>query len=209
MKIKHLVGAALITSGVALLATAGFLWYHNDTEDRNAVEFATEQLPKVQAVMEERKAQYNDDSIQDELTELVIGTQETESPVVEIDGEGYLGILTLPSVDWETPILENWSTEQLKIAPCRYFGSPATNDLVIAGHNYKSSFGKLHSMHIGDTVFFTDMNGKRYSYTVREIEVLDGTAVQPMIVSDWDLSLYTCTYGGKQRLTVRCNNIQE
>ena len=48
------------------------------------------------------------------------------------------------------------------------------------------------------------MNGRVTRYIVEVIEVLDGTAVEEMITGDWDLSLYTCTYGGKSRLTVRC-----
>ena len=75
---------------------------------------------------------------------------------------------------------------------------------MIAGHNYKSGFGKLKKLSPGDKVFFTDMNGRVTRYIVEVIEVLDGTAVEEMITGDWDLSLYTCTYGGKSRLTVRC-----
>ena len=59
-------------------------------------------------------------------------------------------------------------------------------------------------MNIKDDVYIIDINGKRHSYSVEEIEVLDDTDVQKMIQSDWDLTLYTCTYGGQQRLTLRC-----
>ena len=35
-----------------------------------------------------------------------------------------------------------------------------------------------------------------------------GTDVDGMLSGGWDLSLYTCTYGGRARLTVRCDEIE-
>ena len=209
MNAKHISGIISIFCGIGLLASAGGIYLYNDVEDRSAAESAAARLPKVLAAIAERQDASEESSINEQIAEIVIGTSEDESPVVNIDGEGYLGILSLPSINWETPIMDGWDEQRLKLAPCRYYGSPATQDLVIAGHNYKRSFGKLHSMNVGDTLRFTDMDGKCYHYVVGEIEVLEATAVQPMIDSDWDLSLYTCTYGGKQRLTVRCKEEKE
>ena len=64
-------------------------------------------------------------------------------------------------------------------------------------------------MEIGDTVQFTDMKGKVYIYEVGDIEILPPTATEEMIVSDWDLTLYTCTYGGESRVTVRCERDEQ
>ena len=38
-----------------------------------------------------------------------------------------------------------------------------------------------------------------------DTEVIDGTDIDGMISGGWDLSLYTCTYGGEARFTVRCD----
>ena len=59
-----------------------------------------------------------------------------EMTVVEIDGYGYVGVLTIPTLELELPVMSEWDAARLKIAPCRYSGSTKTRDLVIAGHNY-------------------------------------------------------------------------
>ena len=54
-------------------------------------------------------------------------------------------------------------------------------------------------------VMFTDMSGEVKCYEVVFLETLPGNAVEEMITSGFDLSLYTCTIGGGSRVTVRCN----
>ncbi len=98
--------------------------------------------------------------------------------------------------------MDTWDAQRLRRAPCRYYGSAETHDLVIAAHNYRSSFGQCRNLQIGDEICFTDAAGIVHKYLIGEI--VEPTAVEYMISSDWDLSLYTCTYSGAQRLTVRC-----
>ncbi len=92
----------------------------------------------------------------------------------------------------------------MKLAPCRYAGSAYLNDLIIAGHNYRAHFGALGKLRAGDSVIFTDAGGNRFSYTVSRVEQLSSSALEEMESGDWDLTLFTCTVGGKARVTVRC-----
>ena len=80
-----------------------------------------------------------------------------------------------------------------------------TDDLVIAAHNYESHFGKLTSLTAGDSVTFTDMDGIVNEYVVNKVEVLDPHSVEEVEHSGYALVLYTCTYGGKTRVTVFCD----
>ena len=125
-------------------------------------------------------------------------------PVQEIDGEGYIGILQIPDLALELPIIGEWSYPRLRTAPCRYVGSAYTHDLIIAAHNYASHFGGLVSLAQGSEVIFTDMDGNRFIYAVSGTEQLPGTAIEEMESGDWDLTLFTCTIGGAARVTVRC-----
>lgn len=124
--------------------------------------------------------------------------------VIEIDGYGYIGYLSLPALGLELPVLSEWDYTRLKTAPCLYYGSVKTDNMVIAAHNYTRHFGKLSQLKPGDTIRFTDMDGTVYTYQVGDLEILPPTATEEMITSDWELSLYTCTYGGGSRVTVRC-----
>lgn len=105
--------------------------------------------------------------------------------------------------------MSQWSYAGLKIAPCRYADSAYRNDLVIAAHNYYSHFGYLRDLPQGDPVVFTDVDGNAFQYEVFEIETLSSTSVAEMTGGDWDLTLFTCTIGGKKRITVRCTLTEE
>ncbi|MCD8219188.1 MAG: sortase [Ruminococcus sp.] len=129
---------------------------------------------------------------------------------VEIDGNLYIGTLSIPSFGLELPILSEWSTAGLKIAPGRYYGTAQTNDLVICGHNYTRHFGNLDCLEYDDVLYFTDVNGSIFYYEVEEVTILQPTDVEEMISqtsTGWDLTLFTCTMSGQARVTVRCSRI--
>ena len=58
---------------------------------------------------------------------------------------------------------------------------------------------------MGDTVTFTDMDAKTYYYEVVALDVLGPYDVEEMTSGAFDLTLFTCTYGGQNRVTVYCD----
>ncbi len=126
-----------------------------------------------------------------------------ELPVGQIDGMSCVGILQLPTLDKEFAIISELTMENLGYAPCRYHGTPYMNNLVIAAHNFYSHFTQIRNLEIGDKVTFIDMDGNVFDYTVEFSEVLDPYEVDEMINSEWDLSLFTCTFDSASRFTVR------
>lgn len=128
---------------------------------------------------------------------------------VEIDGYNYIGYLSIPSLNLELPIMADWDYTRLKIAPCRYTGSVRGENLVIMAHNYDRHFGRLSSLSEGDIVIFTDMDGITTEYEVVGRDLLDPYAVEEMTSGDFDLTLFTCTYGGQSRVTVYCDRAQK
>ena len=115
-----------------------------------------------------------------------------------------IGILEIPALDLELPVISNWSYSSLKLAPCRYSGSAYKGDLVIAAHNYQSHFGGLRTLPEGSEVFFTDAVGNRFSYYVAVTEALTPWSVDDMTSGEWPLTLFTCTLDSQNRVTVRC-----
>ena len=103
------------------------------------------------------------------------------------------------------PVMSDWSYEQLRISPCRQSGSSYSDDLVIAAHNYSTHFGRLKELSAGDTVIFTDMDGVVNTYCVERLETVEPDAVDSVLNSGCDLVLYTCTKGGKTRVTAFCD----
>lgn len=183
------LGAALIVAALSL-----FLW--NQWEDHQADAAAGAALSQVEDQIE-ADAAATPDPYSTEMTE------------VEVDGYLYIGYLSISSQDLELPVMSSWSYDQLKIAPCRYYGSTKTDDLVIAGHNYTRHFGPIGNLVPGDEVCFTDMDGVTTVYEVAEVDTLNPTAVEEMTASGFDLTLFTCNYSGQARVTVRCNRVTQ
>lgn len=149
--------------------------------------------------------------VSDAVTEklkLEIGNQNAENtgemPMVRIDGNDYIGLLEIPSLELALPVMADWSYEKLQISPCRYAGSYYNDDLVIAGHNYIRHFSSLKRVEIGADVYFTNAAGEVFHYAVSNVETLQPAQVEDMVNGDWDLTLFTCNIGGRSRCTVRC-----
>lgn len=201
-------GTFLMVFGCVLICLSLVLVVHNARENLDAQSAVIKQLPAIHQVIEERQ------SSKPETDTPYIPTVETDEEVipemtsVEINGYGYIGYLYFPSLDLELPVMDQCDSKRLKSAPCWYSGSYYTDDLVIAAHNYRSSFGQLKNIVQGDVVCFTDMDGNLHGYAVEYIELLEPTDIVEMTESEFDLSLYTCTYDGSQRLTVRCSRIK-
>ena len=92
----------------------------------------------------------------------------TTGPVTMVGDYEYIGVLDLPALNLSLPIMSDWDYERLKMAPCRQFGSAATDDLVIAGHNYINHFGSLGMLKAGDSVTFTGTDGAVNTYVDSE-----------------------------------------
>ena len=228
------MGIVFVLTGAVLILSALLLFLNNTAEDVQAGKEAEAVMMDVQSIIADRKNNKDNDvtsgtsSSTPEKTEAedlsdsagsaaipeadsatkVLPEEET-LPAVDIQGYSCIGMLSIPAIEIELPVLENWSYNRLKIAPCRQFGSPATEDFVIAAHNYKNHFGLLSELVIGDKVMFTDMDGVEYHYELVRLETIDPTAIADVRDSGCALVLYTCTYGGSNRIAAFFNPIAE
>lgn len=199
-------GSVWINLGLLLVAAALFLAAYNLRESRQAQQTAAdvmekmcENLPTAPDTVAETESPALPEYLRDPNREM---------PVQTIDGRDYIGVLSIPALELELPILSQWSYPNFKVAPCRYQGSAYNGSLVIAAHNYASHFGNLKSLQVGESVLFTDMEGTVFSYEVVALETLMPMEVEEMVSGDWDLTLFTCTLGGQSRVTVRCARVE-
>ena len=56
---------------------------------------------------------------------------------------------------------------------------------------------------------FTDMDGVAWEYRVVAQEILGADAVEDVPGGECDLTQFTCTYGGENRITVRCDRVEK
>lgn len=196
----------MICGGLLLLAAALLLAGGNFLEaDRAAL--ASEQV--LQQMEPPAPAEADPPEEPEEVVPAYVLNPDMEMPETEVDGHRYIGVLEIPALELELPIMSQWSYPNLKIAPCRYQGSAYQNDLILLAHNYSRHFGQIHTLEPGDTVCFTDADGTRFMYEVSLVEQLERTAIEEMESGDWDLTLFTCTVGGAARVTVRCQQTDD
>ena len=196
---RNKLGTICMILGTVLILAALSLFLWNRREADQAAEAAETILPRVVEQIAETAAEAPapPDPFDPTMTE------------TEIDGYMYIGYLSIPALGLELPVMSEWDYNRLNIAPCRYSGSTKTDDLVIAAHNFAQHFGGLSGLTGGEQVIFVDMDNVVSTYTVVAVEILAPTAVEEMTNGEYDLSLYTCTYGGRSRVTVRCQRPSE
>ena len=199
-------GICCIILGVCCLISSLGLIAYNRWEEEKAQDVSKNILQDVQEDIQDntREESTSEESNQDEFEEIPVNIPK-EMLTTQIDGYDCVGVLSIPVLELELPVLTDWSYAKLKIAPCHYFGSYYEKDFVIAAPNYQSHFGRLPELQPGDLILFTDISGTVYCYEVVLLETLPANATEEMITSGFDLSLYTCTPGGASRVTVRCN----
>lgn len=183
-------GVILISLGAVLILAALLLFLYNRGEDRRAGQEA-------ESLLEDARSAISANAAPEEPQ---------EEPVEEITYD-YAGVIAIPDLSLELPVIDRWSYDRLKVAPCRQSGAAPDGDLVIAAHNYKSHFGYLDRLQPGASVIFTDMEGAVYRYAVEEVRRLkpeDAEDVSSVFSSEYPLVLYTCTPGGKARVAVFC-----
>lgn len=188
-----------MAGGLLLLAAALVLTGMNLLEDQQAGAKSERVRKELERQVPETLLQTTGPEVPDYML-----YPEQEMPVSEIGGQDYIGILEIPSLQISLPVMSQWSYKNLKTAPCRYYGSAYKENMVIAGHNYRAHFGGLRSLSPGAQVKFTDMEGNGFVYEVAGIEILGPDAVEALLDEAWDLTLFTCTYGGENRVAVRC-----
>lgn len=202
---KSKTGRILMVLGFLLVVLAFALSSYNIWDEQRADSLTA-------GVAQVLKAEVPSLAVIDPRGELIpnyVLDEEREMPTIIIDGEEYIGYVDIPSLGLSLPVLSEWSYPGLKISPCRYVGSVYKDNMVIAAHNYKKHFGGIKNLNPKDIVTFTDIEGNIFTYEVLLIEELQPTQVKSMCEGDWDLTLFTCTLGGRSRVTVRCRLISE
>ncbi len=137
---------------------------------------------------------------------------EEEQKLTASDGTSYytIGVINIPSINVNYPILSTYTDELLKIAPCKFHG-PNPNEvgnLCIAGHNYRNSkfFSKVPNLQLGDTIEITDLSGRMLTYTVYDKFIVnpDELACTSQLTNGKkEITLITCTNDNKQRHIIK------
>ncbi len=151
-------------------------------------------------------------------------TVQTERPIdvpdeqksVASDGTVYytIGVINIPSINVNYPILSTYSDALLKISPCKFHG-PNPNEvgnLCIAGHNYKNSkfFSKVPTLENGDKIEIKDLGGDTVTYAVYDKFIVNPDELEctsQLTGGRREVTLITCTNDNKQRYIIKAREV--
>lgn len=194
------MGRTLFLLGAAALTAAALLAGANLLEQHRAGENADRLLERVEA-WTAQPTQESGGAV------LVQAPEGGSSPWDNYDVDG---VLEVPDLGLKLPVLSQYTEDLLKISPCIYQGPEdgQSRRLVIAGHNYRTHFGRLDRLAPGAELSYTTLDGTAARYRVTALEEVgpeDGALLEE---GEWDLTLLTCNLDMSRRLLVRCARLE-
>ena len=209
---RNITKKILICSGLLMILAALSLSAYNVVKDKKAYKNSQVVMSELIQLIPETTAAKPAEILTNPADDLFApykeqsdDTEKMPAPIT-VDGREYCGYISMPALGLKLPVIDNWSYDALNYSPCRFSGTAAGKDLIIAAHNYNSHFGLISKLNNGDDLFFTDTSGTVYSYKVEDIRVLDGSDSEGMFygkTDEWDITLFTCTLSGQGRVAVR------
>ena len=191
------------------------------TQQENALIVAITIQPSIQEEQVENELQPSEQH-EPELNQEQNQTQSPENSMLaegkykDAKGNEYsiVGIVKIPKINVEYPIIAEWSDKLLKVSVCKFWG-PNPNEVgnfCIVGHNYKNSkfFSKVPKLSIGDVVEITDLSGRTLKYQAYDIYTVDPSdrrCTSQLTQGKKEVTLITCTNDTKQRVVVKCTEI--
>lgn len=204
-------GSIFMLLGVLMiLASAGFVGIHV-VEERQAGQEAgrVSRILKEQIADARAGVDTGAPGVAEEAGDAGDASQEEQGDTSGLLLSGdYIGLLSIPDLGLELPVARQWSYPALRKTPCRYSGSVEEENLVVLAHNYERHFGGLKDLKPGAEITFTRLDGTETGYQAVDVRTLGPEQGEEMLEGDWQILLFTCTYGGEKRVAVRCRKLE-
>lgn len=191
----------LIILGIALVGTIILI----------AIKYGGNQIKegKLQSVVDEVKTQIEYIKQNDASTDI-----EAKQVQVEYNGYNVVGIIKIPAIDIEYPIIDKTSEQAMKVSVTKFWGNNVNDigNFTMAGHNYidGTMFGKTKKLNKGDKIEMTDLTGHTVEYVIFAkyvIEPNDVTCVNSVQENTREITLLTCTNGRSNRLVIKAREL--
>lgn len=168
--------------------------------------------------MESKKIENNTQEVLQEIKKENKTTENKIDVIQEIDAKigdyKVIGIINIPKINIEYPILEKTNKESLKLSITKFYGEKINQkgNVVLAGHNNlnKTMFGKINELENGDIIELTDSQMVTVKYQVFNKYVIDPNDIDcifPIDENTREVTLITCTNRDKNRLVVKAREI--
>ena len=155
-----------------------------------------------------------------EVVEVFSSIDNTEKQELTLNGYKVIGIIKIPKIDLEYPILEmdvsnpEEAKDPMRLAIIKYWGGEINGygNLSLAGHNnYNGTmFGKTKYLEVGDTFELIDLTNQSIQYQIYDIFKTDPNDVTILETKDEtirEVTLITCTNGNRERLILKAKEL--
>jgi sortase family protein len=168
--------------------------------------------------IESKKVEDNTKTVLQEIKKENKSNPEQIDVIQEIDqkiGEyKVIGIINIPKIGIEYPILEKTNKESLDLSITKFWGEKINQkgNVVLAGHNRLNNtmFGKIDKLENGDIIELTDSQMITVKYQVFDKYIIDPNDIDcifPVDENAREVTLITCTNRDKNRLVVKAREI--
>lgn len=137
-------------------------------------------------------------------------SENNEKIITKYKGYDIVGIIEIPKINIEYPIINQTSDEAMALSITKFWGNNVNDigNFTMAGHNYfdGTMFSNTNKLNIGDTIKMTDLDGKTIEYKVFDKYIIDPNdvkCVQSVKENTREITLITCINGRNNRLVVK------
>ena len=133
----------------------------------------------------------------------------TKKATMKYKGYDVIGKIEIPKTRVSYPVLAQASVSSMKVSVGVVYG-PGLNEIgntVLMGHNYRNGalFSNNKKLSNGDSIFITDMTGRRLEYKIYNTYITSSTDFDYAVrntAGKREISLASCTDDSKSRLII-------
>ena len=124
-------------------------------------------------------------------------------PSLSVDGTDFVGILEMPLHGSVLPVCAEWGN--LSQYPCKFAGNVYDRSIQIGGTSQKGQFEFYREISVGESLFYTDMEGNRYTYSVTDICYEKHADQQALAQKEAALTLFIKNVYGFEYIVIFCD----
>ena len=126
-------------------------------------------------------------------------------PVLSVEETDFVGILEMPRYGSTLPVGAQWG--EVAQYPCRLAGSIYDRTLQIGGTTQAGQYDFYREISVGDAVYFTDMEGNRFSFVVTDIRYTQHADQAALQRTDAALTLFIQNIYALEYIILSCDTV--
>ena len=129
--------------------------------------------------------------------------RDNSMPVLSVDGTDFVGLLEIPRYDSSFAVCNEG--DNTHCYPRRIRGSIYNGTLTVGASTQKGQFDFYRELSVGDSVYYTDMEGYRYEFSITSMDYEKRVDQESLSAKEASLILVIQNIYSFESLVVYCN----